>query len=494
MKKITLFSAALLSFSCTADFLDVKPKGQVIASTISDYNNLLEYSRLTQIASNSILLNTWNILGDDVAALEPHYATPARFGAPDSRNHRLFEWADDVYRPDEDTEEVNAFYHRIYTANKIIHEVLDAEGGSEQQKLQYRAEALAHRAFAYFNLVNFFGKPYDPATAATDLGVPLVLKSDFTQQEFKRATVQEVYDRIVADLHEAIPFLPLQQNTSNRYSRAAAALLLGKVYLFAGNADEASRWLNQSHADLPTQFTVSGKVGLIDYNTATVSPAPIGYVFLTPDVGSTASQGHGYPETLKGELAAGITWLGYGAPLIISPETHALFTADDRRLLLYSNAYSPVAPGPGPLLPTGLYRSRAGFIGGSVGAQLPDLYLLLAEARARTNDLSGAREALITLRSKRMPAATAADVPETREALIRFIIDERRREFATLGFRWFDMRRLSVDPLFAGASYTHTLYDATGEVKATFHLKPERFVLRFSEKLLTQSPQLVNNP
>src|SRR5690606_3645757 len=119
-------------------------------------NNLLEYYRFSRITTSSVAIDTWNVLGDDVAALEPHYSTPARFGAPDSRAHRLFEWADDVYRPDEETEEVGAFYERIYTANKIIHEVMDAEGGTEQQKSQYRGEALVHRAFAYFNLVNFF--------------------------------------------------------------------------------------------------------------------------------------------------------------------------------------------------------------------------------------------------------------------------------------------------------------------------------------------------
>ena len=125
---------------------------------------------------------------------------------------------------------------------------------------------------------------------------------------------------------------------------------------------------------------------------------------------------------------------------------------------------------------------------------MPDLYLLLAEARARTNDLAGAREALLALRTRRMPASSAAEMPQTQEALVRFVIDERRREFATLGFRWFDMRRLSVDPLFAGTVYTHTVYDADGSVKATHTLRPERFALRFSPKLLSQSPGLVNNP
>lgn len=490
-----VFSATtIILSSCAGDFLDIKPKGQTIASSIRDYNNLFEHSELTQLTSPSMFLNTWHILGDDVAGLEPHYSAPQHFGAPDSRNHRLFEWASDVYRADEDTEEVNGFYKRIYTVNKIINEVMDAPDGTEAQKLQYRAEALAHRAFAYFNLVNLFGAPYRAATASTEMGVPLILEGDFTQNSFRRASVAETYERIVADLTEAIPYLPLQPNSSNRYSRAAGEMLLGKVLLFMGDASAAVPFLDQSYQHLPSGFTVGGTLGLIDYNTAMVSPAPVGYVFRTPEVGATASQGHGYPETLKGELGAGILWLGMNASLIISPETYALFEPDDRRKLLYSNTYAPTAPGPGPTLPAGLYRSRASFIGSSVGMQLPELYLLLAEAKARVGDLNGAREALISLREKRMPAGSAASVPTTRDALIRFVIEERQREFATLGFRWFDMRRLSVDALFAGQTYTHRIYGADGSVSETFTLSPERLVLRFSEKLVQQSPELVNNP
>lgn len=485
---LIILSTSLLS--CSDSFLDVKPKGRVIATSITDYNNMLEFSGFVQIS-----FGTWHIMGDDVAGLEPHYSTALLFGTPGTRNHRLFEWADDVYRPDDETDEVAVFYRRIYAANKIIHEVLDAEGGSEQQKKQYRAEALSQRAFAYFNLVNFFGKPYLAATATSDLAVPLILRGDFGQDEFVRASVQEVYDAIIADLSDAIPDLPLVQNTSNRYTKAAAEALLGKVYLFMANPAAAAAQLDNAVAHLPSSFTVSGFVELIDYNTATVSANPIGYVFVGPRIGATATQGHGYPETLQAQLATALNWLGRGAPLVISPETHALYKAGDRRLLLHTNAYGILATGPGPLLPTGLYRSRASFLGNGVGAQLPDIYLLRAEAKARINDLAGAVENLLILRKKRMPAADAeADIPADRDDLVKFIIEERRREFATLGFRWFDMRRLSVDPLFAGAAYTHTLYNADGSVKATYNLKPERFVLRFSEKLMSQSPGLVNNP
>lgn len=493
----TLFVLAgiiLLLSGCSRDFLEVKPKGKVIASRIADYSGLFESAIFAQFNGGGISMDAQHILGDDVAGLEPHFNNPSYFGAEGTRRQRIFQYADDIYRSDEQTAEVSGLYSRIYTANKVIHEVMDAEDGSEQLKKQVRAEGYCHRAFSYFMLINYFGKPYAAATAATDPGVPLILQKDFDQSSFVRASVQEVYDAIITDLTAAIPDLPLVQNTANRFTKAAAEALLGKIYLFTGQAAKAVVQLDNAVAHLPAAFTVSGTVGLINYNTATPGSPVLGYAFMTPQIGSTASQGHGYPESLFAQAAIAL-WVGNAAALIIHPETRALYSAADLRLKLFVPTYAVTSPGPLPTLPPGLYRSRSGFLGNSIGIQLPDIYLLRAEAKARTNDLAAATENLLILRRNRMPeAAAAAGIPTTQDALIRFVIEERRREFATMGFRWFDMRRLSVDPLFAGATFRHELFDATGALKATFAFKPERFVLRFSEKLMQESYGLVNNP
>jgi hypothetical protein len=58
------------------------------------------------------------------------------------------------------------------------------------------------RAFYYHMLVQRWGKDYEPGTAATDLGVPLVLAFDITLRP-KRATVAEVYTQILADIAQA---------------------------------------------------------------------------------------------------------------------------------------------------------------------------------------------------------------------------------------------------------------------------------------------------
>ena len=70
-------------------------------------------------------------------------------------------------------------------------------------------EAMAGRAWTYFLLINYYGKPYSAATAATDPGFPIIQVADVTTTTFTRASVQEVYDFIIKDLTTAIPNLHL---------------------------------------------------------------------------------------------------------------------------------------------------------------------------------------------------------------------------------------------------------------------------------------------
>jgi hypothetical protein len=62
--------------------------------------------------------------------------------------------------------------------------------------------ALFCRASSYLTLVRAFAADYDPATAESQLGVPLILKYDQLEKPV-RASVKEVYDQIFKDLDEA---------------------------------------------------------------------------------------------------------------------------------------------------------------------------------------------------------------------------------------------------------------------------------------------------
>ena len=476
--KIALAVMILLvgATACKKSFLETIPAGKIVAQTTSDYDLLLSSSPLLQIGN----ANAQVFMGDEVAAVDPY------FTASPLKNQASFRWDPDLYLAVDNAGEMTSTMQNIYQYNKIINEVPNSSGGSDNQKLEVAAEAMAGRAWIYFLLINYYGKPYNPTTAATDPGFPIITAADVTTTQFTRATVQQVYDFIVKDLTTAIPNLPSQITFRTRMSKAAAEATLGKVYMFMGRYTDALTQFNAAFTDMASPAT---PVRLYDYNVEFAT----GGVFLP----LSTSSGPTYPNLPNNIeiLYAKQINLSNTNELVITPQTSALFGSTDLRLKLFSNTLSfstttysvPV---------TGLLRRWAPSFNAPIGFQVPELYLLRAEAKCRTNDLSGAKTDVEALRVKRMPAADApvpAAVASQQLPLLKFILDERTREFAMQGFRWFDMRRLSVDPLFSSTTYSHTLYSATGST-TTFQLKPERFTLRFPQSVLDQNPGVSNNP
>ncbi|MCQ2158443.1 MAG: RagB/SusD family nutrient uptake outer membrane protein [Bacteroidales bacterium] len=94
------------------------------------------------------------------------------------------------------------YYFGIKDYNIVIAGSDNCAAGLEDAVRQIKGEACFFRASAYLDLARVFGKAYDPATAATDLCVPLILKYNPNDKP-ARATVKEVYDAIKADLDTA---------------------------------------------------------------------------------------------------------------------------------------------------------------------------------------------------------------------------------------------------------------------------------------------------
>jgi hypothetical protein len=479
--KITLIAIILVvaSTACKKSFLEVIPKGKLIAQTSSDYNLLL--SNLDLLNMNAA--NVQVAMGDEVAALEPYFTTGL---SASLKTQRSFRWDPVIYEANEDAGETLVPLRNLYLYNKVINEVPNAIDGTPQFKLQVESEARAGRAWVYFLMINYYGKPYNATTAATDPGFPIVEDADVTATKFERASVQQVYDFIIKDLTTAIPNLTPQVINRTRMSKATAEALLGKVYLFMGRFNDALPMLNTAITDMANQAT---PVRLYDYNVEFAT----GGVFLpisTTSGPATITLPNNVESLYSKQFANGFT--GSYNDIVITPQTAALFGPSDLRLKFYTNSTSSTKI---PFPVTGVLRKQKS-TQTLFGVQVPDLYLLRAECRCRTNDLAGAKADVEALRVKRMPAADAPVPTATandKMLLLQFILNERIREFAVEGYRWFDMRRLSVDPLFAAITYTHTLYSATGST-TVFQLKPERLVLRFPQKLIDQNPNIVNNP
>jgi tetratricopeptide (TPR) repeat protein len=458
--------------ACKKSFVEVLPKGKVIATEYKDYELLLNNSNLQNTGTDAQLL-----LGDEVTAADPYYSGLTL------REQRLFTWAADIYQPDENSPETSGPLTSIYTYNKIINEVMEVPDGTEQLKKMVQAEALAGRAWTYFLLINYYGKPYNAATAADDPGFPIITTADITVNQFTRASVQQVYEFIISDLQQAIPALPEKVVHRLRMSKPAAQALLGKVLMYMHRHDEALPLLEAALQGLNGSQT---PVGLYDYNETF---APDG-LFMPID-----PFGPNYPLTHENQEVVYLRQFSNFHVLFntlqVNGETMALYAPSDLRLNLYANMPFPA----GPEFPAGSYRRTAPSIV-PFGVIVPEIYLLIAECRARGEDLPGAVAILETFRAHRMPpadAAVPAPIAGDKVQLLQFIMEERLREFAGLGVRWFDMRRLSVDPLFGNTTYTHTLHHEDGTT-TVYTLEPERLVLRIPPRMLLANPGMKDNP
>jgi len=463
--KILICLSILVFGSCSNEFLEIVPKGQLIGEKVVDYDKLFYNLNLVNLRS----ANGQAYLGAESTAFEPF------FGNTELRRQRFFKWEANVYDNDENMGELEVPMENLYIYNKIINEILIATDGTEEQKRVLQAEAKAGRAWVYFLMVNYFGMPYNDQTSSTDLGFPIVTVADLAATDFKRATVQENYDLIIKDLTEAIPDLPTGIDSRFRFTRAAAKGLLGKVYTFMGKFAEARPLLDEA---LVEQYNIGIEVGLIDYNEQYERP-----------------NAQLDPQNLYGKQIVIAAIANRQYELVVKPEVMALYNENDLRFQLL---YTPSLQSGDPIPIDGAYKKNVGTSQSQIGVRVPELYLLSAEVKCRLNDLSGAVDDVEFLRERRlMPgfSEVPAEIASDREALLRFIFDERLREFALEGYHWFDMRRLTVDPDLATpvSSYTHKIYNADGSLQDEYQLTQERLVIKFSPTVMDQNPNLINN-
>jgi len=489
MKKHIILSIALISVltACKKSWLEIVPQGQLVAETTDDYDKLMNDPTL-YIYSSTGGYQEAILMGDEVAAEGTFFAS---LNTSDIYRARYFQWADSIFPASDATSfTLRNYTSQMYELNKIIAEVMPSTGGSDEQKKAIRAEAQATRAFTIFNLANYYCKPYNAATAATDPGFPFTTEASVTTATFNRGTLQQTYDFIIKDLQDALQYIPAKQQYVTRMSKPAVEGLLGKVYLFMGKYSDALPLLKASLADV----AANGQTVLYNYNQ-TLAP---GGAFM-PISTTTGPKGPGQNQTDVTEaVVSKVFYCGaYGGNqfgnngLVLTPDAQALYGSSDWRLKFYINKYPN-----NTVNPSGRLR-KYGYAYSRFGLQLPELYLLNAEVKARTNDLAGAVADVETLRKNRMPVADAAvpaAIAGNQTSLIKFIIDERIREFALEGYRWFDMRRLSVDPLFAGMNFTHTIYNANGTTTVYTLRQPNRLVMMFPRNITDANPGMENNP
>ena len=453
LKCICIVAILIAFIGCDREeLLDVKPKGVELPETVEHFRLLLDAREgyLSKGFAKGHLTDF--LLSDDVKALEGLQGTYTLYSGGLVYFNSL-SWEDHLCKVDEDDPDWENLYNALYVSNVILEKLEDIEGDADEIA-QLVAEAKVHRAYAHFILVNLYAKHYNAASASTDLGVVIQTSSEFGS--LVRGTVQQTYELILADLTDALntESLPETPLFNLRPSKASVNAILARVYLMMGDFGKA-----KTHADNCLQLNSF----LYDYNSLTTTPKTFDNEELLLE--------KIYPLSF-------VSWTYY-------PHDDLLALYDTDNDLRYSEYFNDDYAYPGEKAYKPTFQSNP-----YVGPSTPEMYLIRAECNARSGNEADAITDLNTLRENRYTTGTYIAYTAADEAnALQLVKDERRRELAGKGARWFDLKRYNE---YDNANITLTrTFDG---VTYTLEANSPKWVLPIARKYIEMNPELEQNP
>lgn len=232
----SLVVATQIMNSCSEDFLD-QPSYNVI-DTESVFNDLLTADMFVQGCYRGLVpTEMYYQLGAGDTVMHS-----AEDGSTNNSKYNICNYKYDAFTPNTLTGIYSTMYQSIERANIAIFRLPTMAPSAKRDALL--AEAKAIRAYCYYNLIRVYGD-----VPAVWLPLEEQDPNDPNTLYPKRASRDEIYDRIIADLQESIPTMPTLGQpgfpTTERLTRPAANALLARIALYAGGY--SLRWpLNTS--------------------------------------------------------------------------------------------------------------------------------------------------------------------------------------------------------------------------------------------------------
>ena len=426
------FSVALTSCD---NFLDITPTGKVIASTGEEYRAMLTYEykyfpkdrHMTTVRTDELKFSGSTASSDLDAYLD------------------LWLWKDENPSPTTSYFSWRSYYHAIYIANYIIEHQEEITDASAKNINQLVGEAYMMRAYCHFLLVNLYAEPYTHCTPATTRGVPMMLEADVNAIPGS-SSVETIYQQVLSDIAEAEQRLNVtkwDEGENYRFNTISAQALRARTYLYMGRWQEAltaAKAVIAAHGDLE------------DLNVSSA---------LLPDSYQSAEN-----------IVALEQFSSNPSTVINQPSNDFISlyrTGDQRKSKYFKRATSTTWT---------LLKSD-----GYCSFRSAEAYLTAAEAAAQLNDLTGAIDLLKPLLQKRLNATAYQETldlmtPMNQSQLLQEIYDERARELAFEGHRWYDLRRTTQPALtrtYGGQTYT---------------LTPEKYTMRFPTEAVESNPEI----
>lgn len=380
-------------------------------------------------------------------------------------NDLMYEWSD--FFDDSDDTPTN-YWNEVYEAISQANQALASLDEIGELGVNQRGEALLCRAYGHYMLVNIFAKAYDPATANSNLGIPYVTEPETTLlPKYSRNTIQEVYDKIEADLVEGLSYIGNDNNYDQpkfHFTTKAANAFASRFYLTLGE------WENVIKHSNITLGSGSGVENIRDYAndyrgaglsysersfrfSSSIEPANL----LITVGGSLYGRNHfGLRFQLSGALARELFFRGNAAGLAWSEQ---VFGQDLFFNVPKYDEYFRItnqAAGIGlPFIQTPLLTTDEAMFNRA------EAYAMLGELQLAVDDLN----TLLSVKSQDYTNANVLsisdvndnfnvnpnvytpfyEIPANISPMINVILQTKRTVFYNEGLRWFDIKRHDIE-------------------------------------------------
>jgi hypothetical protein len=358
-----------------------------------------------------------------------------------------------------------AYYSMIDQINTVLEFLpkVSATAAEEPRRTELKGQLLALRAIAHFSLLEMYADRYDPAK----LGVPYMTKSDVLARP-KRNTIGEVMTGIEKDLTDAKTLLSATTTfTDTVMNQINLAGYQARVALYKGDY----------------QAAITAATTVINSN---VRPLASAANFPSIWTDANLTQEVLFRRRYATSSGIGSLWTTTGGLIYIAPSDKLIAalsnTSDVRKAVTIGGSAS-----------TGFYvnkfytSSKGGRVVDIKAMRIAEMYLIRAEAFAKlaTPNIAAGTADLNTLRTARITGYVNASFADA-ASLINAVLDERFKELAFEGFRWYDLKRTN-----------QPIARLTSDANAAWQNLPANsplWVLPIPRYELDANPNMVQNP
>lgn len=341
----------------------------------------------------------------------------------------------------------NAAYLAISRTNFVL-KYINNGVLSGTQKTNIEAEARALRAIVHFDIVRAYSQiPTQSAGAKSSIGIYYSeTYSPLNNTSSRNLTVEQVYDKIIADLLFAADNITQNDADKGRLSKAAIYGLLSRVNLYKGDYANTIKY-GELALGLSPSITAKDNFSRIWKENEGLSRITDGVLFQVSNAAAEQNTvGAAYNQAVP----------SLRSEFVVDYDLYTAYTDNDVRKSAYfttsiysKQKYNHVTKyagngGPSNIVPIKYLRSA-------------EVLLNIAEAYYRSGDQASALTLLNKLRVERYTTFTPGT--EAGQVLLDAILKERRLELAFENDRWYTLKRLGLPVQRSGKG---DLFDGTG--------------------------------